>query len=743
VKIVDGLNQMPGLEVTPAKTISPNDSDECVLLIEGNAYDASRILGELRLLPTEGLHVEWLTELSCGIARLHSGGVGAVLLDLTLPDSRGVETFDKLLQAAPRVPISILTSTDAEASARQAVQHGAQDYVIKNLADGYRLRRVVRTMIDRRGAAAASLKNEAASVAMEAIGEAVLRVDIRGNVIYLNAMAAKMTGWSRDEALGRPVAEVLQIIDRANGAAVRNAVEVAIQEDRTVRLTAKCKNCILIRRDELEFGVEITVADTHDDGGKVTGAVVAFRDVSAARASSVEISHLAQHDSLTDLPNRILFKDRLTQAISLAVRQDKQLAVMFLDLDHFKKINDSLGHSVGDQLLQSVAGRLVAAVRRTDTVSRLGGDEFVILLSQVARGEDAAVSARKIIRALAAPHIIDNQSLDINVSIGMSTYPIDGHNAETLMDNADTAMYDAKEHGRNNFQFFRQDMHARLTERRLLEADLRYALGRNEFVLHYQPKINLQTGQITGMEALIRWKHAQRGMVSPAQFVPIAEECGLILPIGRWVLLQACKQSRAWSDAGIGVVSVAINVSAAEFQDKDFLSGVRTALIATGVEPANLELEMTESALMVDAESTLGTLAALKAMGVQLAIDDFGTGYSSFTYLRRFPVDALKLDQSFVQEITSDPGDASIVSAMIDIGKSVHLRVIAEGVETREQLEFLQRHGCTEGQGYYFSRPAPADQASKLLETVILPGAQGPLLAGSQPPVAPTVALLQ
>jgi EAL domain-containing protein (putative c-di-GMP-specific phosphodiesterase class I) len=272
---------------------------------------------------------------------------------------------------------------------------------------------------------------------------------------------------------------------------------------------------------------------------------------------------------------------------------------------------------------------------------------------------------------------------------------------------------------------------------------LRYALGRNEFVLHYQPKINLQTGQITGMEALIRWKHAQRGMVSPAQFVPIAEECGLILPIGRWVLLQACKQSRAWSDAGIGVVSVAINVSAAEFQDKDFLSGVRTALIATGVEPANLELEMTESALMVDAESTLGTLAALKAMGVQLAIDDFGTGYSSFTYLRRFPVDALKLDQSFVQEITSDPGDASIVSAMIDIGKSVHLRVIAEGVETREQLEFLQRHGCTEGQGYYFSRPAPADQASKLLETVILPGAQGPLLAGSQPPVAPTVALLQ
>jgi diguanylate cyclase (GGDEF)-like protein/PAS domain S-box-containing protein len=578
-----------------------------------------------------------------------------VLVDLTLPDSLGVETFDKLFQAAPRVPISILSSSDAEVSARQAVQRGAQDYVIENQSDGYRLRRVVHTMIDRRAAVATLLKNEAASVALDAIGEAVLRVDIRGNVIYLNGMAAKMTGWSREEALGRPIAEVLRIIDRANGAAVRDAVEIAIQEDKTIRLTANCKNCILIRRDALEFGVEITVAATHDHDGEVTGAVVVFRDVSAARATSVDMSHLAQHDALTDLPNRILFKDRLTQAISLAVRQDEQLAVMFLDLDHFKKINDSLGHGVGDQLLQSVAGRLVASVRRTDTVSRLGGDEFVILLSQVAHGEDAAVSARKIIRALAVPHTIDHKSLDVNVSLGVSTFPMDGPDAETLMDNADTAMYDAKEHGRNNFQFFQQDMHARLTERRLLEADLRYALGRNEFVLHYQPKLNLQTGRITGMEALIRWKHAQRGTVSPAQFVAIAEECGLILPIGRWVLLQACKQSRAWSDAGIGVVSVAINVSATEFQDKDFFSGIRAALIATGAEPANLELEMTESALMVDAETTLATLAGLKAMGIQLAIDDFGTGYSSVTYLRRFPVDALKLDQSFVQEIPRTP----------------------------------------------------------------------------------------
>jgi predicted signal transduction protein with EAL and GGDEF domain len=352
----------------------------------------------------------------------------------------------------------------------------------------------------------------------------------------------------------------------------------------------------------------------------------------------------------------------------------------------------------------------------------MGGDEFVVLLSQVENGEDAAVSARKILRALALPHIIDNKSLDVNVSIGVSTYPSDGPDAESLMNKADTAMYEAKQHGRNNYQFFRRDMHARLADRQLLERDLRFALGRNEFLLHYQPKFNLQAGGITGVEALIRWEHPQRGMVSPGQFVPIAEECGLILAIGRWVLLEACRQGRAWSDAGLGVVPIAVNVSASEFGDKDFLSGVRAVLIATGVEPQNLELELTESVLMRDAESTVRTLAALKAMGVQLAIDDFGTGYSSFTYLRRFPVDALKLHQSFVQEITDDPRDATIVDAMINIGRSLKRRVIAEGVETRAQLKFLQRHGCAEGQGYYFSRPVVAGQVGKLLESGIREG---------------------
>ena len=709
---------MPGPGLKTAKELNA-DSFECVLLIESQANDAARISDELSSATPERFHVDWVTDLSSAIEQLRGGGVGAVVLDLALSGSQGLETFEQIFQAAPRVPILILSGADTEEMARQAVRLGAQDYLLKNQADGYRLRQAVRAMINRSAAEAIMAENESANVTLDLIGEAVLRTDIHGTVTYLNRVAEKMTGWSREEALGRPVADVLRIIDGISGGAVRNAVEIVIQEDKTASVTANCTNCILVRRDGLEFGIENRVTPIHGRDGSVTGTVVAFHDVSEARARSLEMSHLAQHDFLTDLPNRMLFNDRLTQAISLAVRQGRQLALMLVDLDHFKKINDSLGHGVGDKLLQSVAGRLVACVRRTDTVSRLGGDEFVILLSQVEHAEDAAFSARKILRALAAPHLIDNRSLDINVSIGVSTYPSDGPDAESLMNKADTAMYEAKQLGRNNYQFFRRDMHARLADRQLLEGDLRYALGRKEFLLHYQPKCNLRTGQITGMEALIRWVHPRRGIIYPAQFISIAEECGLILPIGRWVLLEACKQARAWSDSGLGVVPVAVNVSAAEFSDKDFLSGVRAVLIATGVDPPNLELELTESVLMQEAESTVAALSKLKTMGVQLAIDDFGTGYSSFAYLRRFPVDALKLHQSFVQEITVDPEDATIVSAMINIGKSLKQRVIAEGVETRAQLNFLRRHECGEGQGYYFSHPVAAEQAGKLLESGI------------------------
>jgi diguanylate cyclase (GGDEF)-like protein/PAS domain S-box-containing protein len=703
-------------EHQPPEPTNTRNDPERVLLIAADADETARVLGELDSVTEEKFQVEWVTDLSSGIERLGDGGVEAAVVDLNLPGSQGTEPFDKVVEAAPDVPVLILSESDTEAAARQAVQRGAEDYLVKEQADGYRLRRTVRTMIDRRATEGLALENQIASDTLNSIGAGILRTDLRGNVTYLNQRAEELTGWLRDEAMGRPVADVFRLIDSASSATADNTVATVLQGYKTAIARIYSQDCKLVRRDGVELGIENRVTIVDDKAGNVLGVVMAFRDVSEARAASVEMSRVAQHDVLTLLPNRTLFNDRLKQAISVANRQGNQLAVLFVDLDQFKRINDSLGHAMGDKLLRSVAGRLTACVRRSDTVCRLGGDEFVVLLSEVTSAEAASVSARKILRAIAAPHIIDNKSLDVTVSIGGSIYPNDGQDAENLLGQADAAMYEAKEHGRNGYQFYRSDMRVRLAKRLLLEGDLRYALGRNEFLLHYQPKIDLQTGQITGMEALIRWMHPERGMLYPMEFVHVAEECGLIVPIGQWVLLEACRQSRAWSDMGLGIIPIAVNVSAAEFLAKDFLSGVRAVLIATGVEPANLELELTESVLMEDAEAAVITLHALKEMGVRLAIDNFGTGYSSFTYLKRFPMDTIKVDQSFVQEISTDPEDITIVSAMIDIGKSLNRRVIAEGVETRSQLDFLQRHACGEGQGYYFSRPLAAEQAGNLFK---------------------------
>jgi diguanylate cyclase (GGDEF)-like protein/PAS domain S-box-containing protein len=707
---------MTNPEQEPPEPTNSKVNPERVLLIAADADETARVLGELDSVTEEKFQVEWVTELASGIERLGDGGVEAAVVDLNLPGSQGTESFDKVIQAAPNVPVLILSDSDTEATARQAVHQGAEDYLVKEQADGYRLRRTVRTMIDRRAAESVAVENEIASGTLDAIGAGILRTDLQGNVTYLNLRAEVLTGWAREEALGHPVSKVLRLIDSTSGAAILNTVEVVLQRDKSAVDTIYTLDCKMARRDGAKLDVENRVTMVNDQSGTVSGVVIMFRDVSLARAATIETSRLAQHDVLTGLPNRTLFNDRLAQAISLAQRQSRQLAVLFVDVDQFKRINDSLGHAVGDKLLRSIAGRLTACVRRTDTVCRLGGDEFVILLTGVVRAEDAAFSAGKILRAVAAPHIIDNKSIDINVSIGGSTYPVDGQDAESLLSQADAAMYEAKQRGRNGVEFFRGDMQVRIAKRLLLEGDLRYALGRNEFVLHYQPKIDLKTGQITGMEALLRWAHPARGMLLPMDFLPIAEECGLIVPIGQWVLLEACKQSRAWSDAGFGIIPLAVNVSASEFHAKDFLSGVRAVLIATGVEPFNLELELTETVLMEDAESAVVILQALKAMGVRLAMDDFGTGYSSFTYLRRFPMDTLKVDQSFVHEITTDPADITIVSAMINIGKSLNRRMVAEGVETRSQLDFLQLHACSEGQGLYFSPPLASEQAGSLFK---------------------------
>ena len=692
-------------------------SIKILLLVEDNPGDARllrEMFNELGLHRTELTHVECMSDAE---KHLSEHAVDIIVLDLGLPDAQGLGAVRRAHTAAPHVPLVVLTGLDDESLAAEALQEGAQDYLIKGQIDARGLLRALRYAIERKTMEEALfVEKERAQVTLNCIGDAVICTDVLGNITFLNLIAEKMTGWSLQEAAGRPMAAVLRILDAASRETSPNPMEMAFGQDRTVHLPA---NCILIRRDGFEIPIEDSVAPIHDREGHATGAVIVFRDVSTAQAMVLQMTHSAQHDFLTGLPNRMLLNDRVSQAIALALRNMKKVAVLFVDLDGFKHINDSLGHPIGDKLLQSIAKRLVDCVRRADTVSRQGGDEFVVLLSEVAQSEDAAISAGRMLHAVAEAHSIDHHDLHVTTSIGVSVYPDDGLNAETLVKNADTAMYQAKENGRQTYQFFKPAMNVRAVERQSIEESLRRALERQEFALHYQPKTNLSTGEITGAEALLRWTHPIRGPIFPAQFIPVAEDCGLILPIGKWVLREACKQARAWVDAGLPLTTMAVNISAMEFREGNFLEGVFAILKDTGLDPRSLELELTESVLMKRAESTESILKALRARGVQLAVDDFGTGYSSLSYLRRFPVNALKIDQSFVRQITTAPDDTKIVTAVISMGRSLNLRVVAEGVETQEELAFLRAHECDEAQGYYFSRAVLPQQFAKLLETGI------------------------
>jgi diguanylate cyclase (GGDEF)-like protein/PAS domain S-box-containing protein len=692
-----------------------------VLLVEDNPGDA-RLLREM--FDEQGSHGTKLTiAQSMGEAEkyLAEHTVDIVLLDLGLPDVQGLDVVRRAHAAAPRVPLVVLTGLDDETLAARALQEGAQDYLVKSQIDTYGttrgLVRALRYSIERKILEdALFVEKERAQVTLNSIGDAVACTDVSGNLTFLNLVAEKLTGWSWQEAAGRPMAEVFRILDTTNREVIPNPMDRAVRRDQTVHLPA---NSILVRRDGFEIPIEDSVAPIHDGEGQAAGAVIVFRDVSVARAMALQMTHSAEHDFLTGLPNRMLLNDRISQAIALAPRHTKHVSVLFLDLDGFKHINDSLGHPIGDKLLQSIAKRLVESVRGSDTVSRQGGDEFVVLLSEVAEAEDAAITARRMLQAVAQPHSIDQHDLHVTTSIGVSVYPDDGLDAETLIKNADTAMYQAKENGRQSFQFFKPAMNARAVERQSTEEGLRRALERREFTLHFQPKVNLMTGVITGAEALIRWIHPTRGSVSPINFIPVAEDCGLILPIGAWVLREACQQARAWIDLGLPATSMAVNVSAIEFRDENFLDSLFAILSETGLDPKSLELELTESVLMKHAASTATILRTLRENGIRVAVDDFGTGYSSLSYLQKFPVDAVKIDQSFIRQISTAGDDATIVKAVIGIARSLKLRVIAEGVQTLEEAAFLRAYRCEEAQGYYFSRPLPPQQFAMLLKNGI------------------------
>jgi len=691
-----------------------------ILLVQGKASDAAAVREVLSR--SDAFRIEWVNTCARGLRRLavlgkqasaDSPGIAAVLADLNLPDIAGIEAFDRLHAEKPDIPILILSSASDEALARIAVRRGAQDYLLKGRLDDHVLPKAIAGMIDRAASTEALFDaKERAEVTLNSIGDAVVSTNVGGEVTYLNAVAEQLTGWAQADALGRPLEEVFRIIDANTREALSNPVTRATTMNQIVGLPP---SCILIRRDGGEAAIEDSCAPIHSRRGEVTGAVMVFHDVSKSRAQTQKLARLAQYDSLTDLPNRDLLNERINQAIAGAQRRHAPMAVLYLDLDRFKQINDSSGHAMGDRLLQAVAQRLRECVRASDTVSRLGGDEFVILLPEISHAQDAAVCAEKVIEAIGTLFKIDGQELHVTVSIGIAVHPGDGAGLEALLQNADMAMYEAKAHGRNGLQFFRADLNSKASERQMLENGLRHAIARNELELRYQPIVNLTSGELSGVEALLRWHHPALGHVPPAEFISVAEESGLIVSIGQWVLRVACTQFSAWSRAGLPIPRLAVNISAVELRSRDFVAGVAAVLAQTRMEPHRLTLEPTETFIMQDSQATKLVLNSLRSLGVQLALDDFGTGYSSLSYLRRFPIDVLKVDQSFVRGLTSDSDDASVVSAVINMGKSLRMRVVAEGVETPEQLALLKQDGCSEAQGNLFCRALRAEEIERLL----------------------------
>ncbi len=533
-----------------------------------------------------------------------------------------------------------------------------------------------------------------------------------GRYVDVNPSMALMLGYGSPQELVASITDISQQIYVDPGS--RKELTRLLREQGMV----KNFECAVRRKDGSQMWISANVRTVSEEGVLV-GYEGTNEDITLRKVAEEQIQFLAYYDALTGLPNRTLFQDRLSKALAGARRQKSKIALLFLDLDGFKIINDSLGHSVGDLLLQEVGERLKKWGREQDTVARLGGDEFLIMLTQVKELPDVAVAAERLMDAMSPEFVVQGHSLNVSCSIGVSIFHPQRADCEPLIKNADAAMYGAKDSGRNNFQFFAEDMNAQAVERLSLENSLRLALGKKELFLVYQPQIDVATGRVTGLEALLRWQHPDLGLVPPDKFIRIAENSGLIVPIGEWVLRTACSQAKKWQDDGLPAVSVAVNVSAVQFRKQGFCELIRCVLHETGLAAHCLELELTESLLLANADVTLSVLRELKSMGLTLAIDDFGTGYSNFTSLREFGVSKLKIDRSFIRDVATNPDDSAITAAIISMAKSLRLKVIAEGVEDEAQMSFLRAHHCDEIQGYYFSKPLAVDKVADRLRQAL------------------------
>ncbi|MBF8982830.1 EAL domain-containing protein [Lutibacter sp. B2] len=622
-----------------------------------------------------------------------------ILMDFVMPGIDGVTACAQLqkLPDGNHTPLIMITSLEDEHSVNLAFEAGATDYISKPINWAV-LRQRLNRLLHARHTQITLNQSEAfaRSIINHAI-EGIITMDINGIIGYINPAVEQIFGYMSSEIVGKNIDTIIPKLHYSDYANL----------DINDSLIDENKEIVGQRKDHSTLPIDLTISKFYV-AGKCFFTII-LRDITERKRYEEMIRHQAFYDSLTGLPNRLLLKERITLEIAHAKNEHKELAIMYLDLDRFKLINDTLGHDIGDKLLKEMAQRLKNCVGTDDTVARLGGDEFVILLPEVTREENIAKIANNILAAIRDPILIDQHELYLTISIGVTIYPDDGTDDETLLTNADVAMYRAKEKGKNNFQLYTPSLNDKALERLAMENSLHRALEYKEFVVYYQPKVNTKTEKVIGMEALIRWQHPKWGLVSPQEFIPLAEETGLIVPIGEWVLHTACAQTKALQNAGLPPLTVAVNLSARQFELQDLTKMVSKILAETGLEAQYLELEITESIAMQNIAHTLKMINELKAMGIKFAIDDFGTGYSSLSQLNSFAINTLKIDKSFVSEINGENGNSIIASTVLALGKSLNMGVVAEGVETKEQANFFKDSDCDEMQGYFFGKPMPSE----------------------------------
>lgn len=674
-----------------------------ILLVEDNLGDARLI--ELLLqeayadrgaVAPQVTHVGSVAE---ALERLEQASADLVLLDLSLPDAHGRETFERIQRAVPELPIVAMTGNGDERLAEDLVAAGAQDYLVKGQVDARSLARSLRYAVERKRS---EEKLRLAAQVFEVALEGILVTDEAQVIVSVNRAFSDLTGLLEAQVVGRPMfadddSGVFQKIWESQAGIEHWQGEASCQ-----------------RASGESIPIWLNVNGVKNALGRVTHYVAAFNDITALKKTEERLRHIAQHDVLTGLPNRMLLEDRLNHALAHARRNHDIAAILFVDLDRFKVINDTLGHAAGDELLRMAAHRLRACVREVDTVARLGGDEFAVVLGDLSGREDAAVVARKILQVMGRPFTLAEQEVFVTASVGIAMYGEEDNFESDVMERADIAMYHAKRTGRNTFHFYSAHMNVLSQQRLAMETDLRRALEREEFVLHYQPQVDPATQGLIGVEALIRWNHPERGLIAPSEFISLLEDTGLIVPVGEWVIRTACRQAMTWRNEGKQPLRMAVNLSARQLKEADLIERVADILAETGLPPELLEIELTESIVMDNATEAAAALTRLKALGVRIALDDFGTGASSLAYLKNFPIDTLKLSSAIIVEVDTQM-DAAIAGAVIAMARNMNLTSVAEGVETARQLDFLKREQCDSIQGYFISRPMAPEAMSELL----------------------------